>query len=261
MPARRRPTFVRCTCVAYRTSYDVPLWVNPNRRSGRWNIAGRRPTQYMSLDAESPFAETLRYEDLRTEEAASDYSATVWQLRIDDGLIVDYSTFELADAAGFEAQALVKRRSRAMPSRGGVVGRRRSSWPALAFGSAPRQRQPDPVWPAGRRAVEHEGGTRLVCLGPEADHRSSSQRTHRARALLRSARTAAGDLSEHPSQRMILTRRSAARQSSPRHAPPEHARPTRAIAGPPRRQARSRSESRPERSFATARAARAVVSS
>jgi RES domain-containing protein len=108
MPARRRPSFVRRTCVAYRaTSYDVPLWVNPNRRNGRWNIAGRRPTQYMSLDAESPFAEILRHEDLRTDEDASHYSATIWQLQVDDSLIVDYSTFELADAAGFEAEALV----------------------------------------------------------------------------------------------------------------------------------------------------------
>jgi RES domain-containing protein len=94
--------------VAYRaTSYDVPLWVNPNRRNGRWNVAGRRPTQYMSLDAESPFAEILRHEDLRTDEDASHYSATIWQLQVDDSLIVDYSTFELADAAGFEAEALV----------------------------------------------------------------------------------------------------------------------------------------------------------
>ena len=108
MPHRHRPTFTHLTRVAYRvTSYDVPLWVNPNRRNGRWNIAGQRPTQYMTLDAESPFAEILRHEDLRTEEAASHYSATIWQLMVDDALIVDYSTFELADAAGFEAGALV----------------------------------------------------------------------------------------------------------------------------------------------------------
>jgi len=108
MPRRRRPAFVHLNGVAYRaTSYDVPLWVNPNRRNGRWGIAGQRPTQYTTLDSESPFAEILRHEDLRTEEAASHYSSTVWQLRIDAGLIVDYSTFELADAAGFEAEALV----------------------------------------------------------------------------------------------------------------------------------------------------------
>ena len=108
MPPRRRPSFIDCKRVAYRaTSYDVPLWVNPNRRAGRWNLAGERPTQYMSLDAQSPFAEILRHEDLRTEEAASHYSSTIWQLQVDDALVVDYSTFELADAAGFEAEALV----------------------------------------------------------------------------------------------------------------------------------------------------------
>ena len=62
----------------------------------------------MTLDAQAPFAEVLRHEHLRTEEEASHYSSTIWQLRIDDGLIVDYSSFELADAAGFDAQALIE---------------------------------------------------------------------------------------------------------------------------------------------------------
>jgi len=109
MPPRRRPIFVHCRRVAYRaTSYDVPLWVNSNRRDGRWSIAGQHPTQYMTLDAQAPFAEVLRHEDLHTEEEASHYSSTIWQLQIDDGLIVDYSSFELADAAGFDAQALIE---------------------------------------------------------------------------------------------------------------------------------------------------------
>ena len=105
---RSRPTFVRLSVVAYRaTSYDVPLWVNPNRRSGRWNIAGGEPTQYMTLDAEAPFAELLRHENLQTEEEASHYFSTVWQLSVESDLIVDYRTFELAEAACFEAEALV----------------------------------------------------------------------------------------------------------------------------------------------------------
>jgi hypothetical protein len=35
------------------------------------------------------------------------FRAILWQLRIDEGAIVDYSTFELADAAGFPPAALV----------------------------------------------------------------------------------------------------------------------------------------------------------
>lgn len=107
--ARRPPTFVDQVVIAYRaTSYDVPVWVSPNRRHGRWNIANQKPiAQYMSLDAEAPFAEMLRHENLRSESDASHYKTTIWQLQVDSGAIVDYSTFELAEAAGFDPETLV----------------------------------------------------------------------------------------------------------------------------------------------------------
>jgi RES domain-containing protein len=109
MPRRHTPAFTAWKGVAYRaTSYDVPLWVNPNRRNGRWNIAEQHCVQYLCLDTQAPLAEALRQEDLRTKEAASHYSTTVWQLQIDDGAVVDYSTFELAELAGFDAGALVE---------------------------------------------------------------------------------------------------------------------------------------------------------
>ena len=109
MPRRPRPRFRPWQGVAYRaTSYDVPLWVNPNRRGGRWNIAGTHCAQYLCLDAEAPFAELLRHEDLRSAAAASHYLTSLWQLEIRDGAIVDYSTFELAEAAGFPPEALVE---------------------------------------------------------------------------------------------------------------------------------------------------------
>jgi len=105
---RKPPIVIRWEGLAFgATSYDVPLWVNPNRRSGRWNIAGRGCTQYFSLDAEAPYAELLRSEDLRTEREAQTYFAVLWQVRVDDGAVVDYSTFEKAEAAGFPAEALV----------------------------------------------------------------------------------------------------------------------------------------------------------
>ena len=108
MPPRQRPPVRDWRGVAYRTtSYDVPLWINPNRRDGRWNIAGEHCAQYACLDAEAPHAEVLRHEDLRSEEAVSHYSTTLWQLRIEEGAVVDYSSFELAEAAGFSPEALV----------------------------------------------------------------------------------------------------------------------------------------------------------
>lgn len=109
MPSRARPSIAPWSGIAYRaTSYDVPLWVNPNRRSGRWNLAGGESTQYMSLDAQAPIAEMLRHEDLYTDELASHYRTTLWQMRVDEGCVVDYSTFERAQAAGFPPEALVE---------------------------------------------------------------------------------------------------------------------------------------------------------
>lgn len=90
------------------TSYDVPLWVNPNRRHGRWNIAWNGCTQYFCLDAEAPHAEMLRAEDLRTDADAAMFRTTLWQARVDEGAIVDYGTFDKAEAAGFPAEALVE---------------------------------------------------------------------------------------------------------------------------------------------------------
>jgi len=105
---RRDPPTIHWAGTVFRaTTYDVPLWVLANRRAGRWNHPGRESTQYACLDPEAPFAETIRGEDLRTEALAASYRTVLWQLRIDEGAIVDYSTFEKAEAAGFPADALV----------------------------------------------------------------------------------------------------------------------------------------------------------
>jgi RES domain-containing protein len=107
--ARPAPKVIPWAGTAFRaTSYDVPLWVRPNGRDGRWNIAGDGSTQYLALDAEAPFAEMLRHEDLRTEDAAATFRTTLWQLFVDEGSLVDYGTFELAEAAGFPPEALVE---------------------------------------------------------------------------------------------------------------------------------------------------------
>jgi hypothetical protein len=108
-PSRRRPKLIDWAGIAYRaSSYDVPLLVNPNSREGRWNVLGQDPVQYMSLDPKAPFAEMLRHENLRTEEEASHYSTTLWQIQVDEGSVADYSTFEKAHDAGFPPEALVE---------------------------------------------------------------------------------------------------------------------------------------------------------
>jgi RES domain-containing protein len=107
-PRRRSPSVVPWSGLVFRaTTYDVPLWVSPNRRDGRWNRAGGGCTQYMCLDPEAPYAELMRCEDLRTEAEGKLLRTFLWQLRVDEGAVVDYSTFEQAEAAGFPAEALI----------------------------------------------------------------------------------------------------------------------------------------------------------
>lgn len=108
MPRRGLPSHVSLEKVVYRaTSYDVPLRVAQNRRGGRWNLPGSGTTQYTCLDVEAPFAEMLRHEDLRLEEEAATFKTSLWQLRVNEGVVVDYSTFERAETAGFPPEALV----------------------------------------------------------------------------------------------------------------------------------------------------------
>lgn len=108
MAIERRPESLLLEAVAYRvTSYDVPFWVTPNRRAGRWNIAGEGVVQYLALDVAAPWAEMLRSENLSDEREAASFRSTFWQVRVADQPIADYGTFEKAEAAGFPAEALV----------------------------------------------------------------------------------------------------------------------------------------------------------
>lgn len=108
MPRDSLPPHVPLQCRVYRaTSYDVPLRVAANRRDGRWNTAGTRPVQYLCLDAQAPYAETMRHEDLRSEADLAMYRTTLWELEVNEGIVVDYRTFDRAEAAGFPPEALV----------------------------------------------------------------------------------------------------------------------------------------------------------
>lgn len=94
--------------VAFRWSdYDVPLWTRPNSSALRWNRARQQATQYLSLTSEGSWAELIRSERLLTLEDLRLVSMPMWVLRVRETNIADYSTFELAEAAGFPPDALV----------------------------------------------------------------------------------------------------------------------------------------------------------
>jgi hypothetical protein len=92
----------------YRYSdYDTPFWARSNTRSGRWHTAGDGPTQYLSSTTDGAWADLIRNEDLRTEADIAMIQMPLWQCKIDQSYIVDYSDFEKAAAAGFPPEALI----------------------------------------------------------------------------------------------------------------------------------------------------------
>jgi len=70
--------------VGFRISdWDSPLRPGAHRSAGRYHRPGSPPTQYISLHPLGPWAEYLRYHDLRRPEDIADRRLTVWALRVD----------------------------------------------------------------------------------------------------------------------------------------------------------------------------------
>jgi RES domain-containing protein len=101
--------FKRARGVAYRaTTYDTCLWVSPNSRPGRWNKPeDGTVAQYCTLDVASAIAEMVRWEGLRDLEDARELRVSIWEMRIDEGAVVDYSSPSLAGEQGFGWEALI----------------------------------------------------------------------------------------------------------------------------------------------------------
>jgi hypothetical protein len=94
--------------IAHRySSYDTPFWVRENSLPGRWHARGDGPTQYLSLSTDGAWGELIRNEELRAEDEVAMVSVSMWAVLIDQGMIVDYSSFALAERSGFDPSALV----------------------------------------------------------------------------------------------------------------------------------------------------------
>jgi len=106
MVASFTTTSIDATVFRY-SSYDSPFWVRNNTTSGRWHVAGDGATQYLALHPDGAWAELARAEGLRTEDDLAEVRIPIWAITLSQGNLVNYSTFELADAAGFDPDALV----------------------------------------------------------------------------------------------------------------------------------------------------------
>ncbi len=102
-------TTVEVNAIAHRySSYDTPFWVRGNTQAGRWHQRGDEATQYLSLSTDGAWAELIRNEELRAEDEVAMVSVSMWAAKVDQGMIVDYSSFELAERSGFDPGALVE---------------------------------------------------------------------------------------------------------------------------------------------------------
>jgi len=93
--------------IAWRYSnYDTPFWARNNTRDGRWNTADEASVQYLAMEPNGAWAELIRAEELRSEEEVATVRIPIWVAAVNE-VVVDYSTFDKAEAAGFEPDALV----------------------------------------------------------------------------------------------------------------------------------------------------------
>jgi RES domain-containing protein len=82
---------------AYRISaWDTPLRVNPNRTGARFNVSGSPATQYLCLHPLGPWAEYLRFHNLRDGNALGAHRLRLWAVRVDltDALEITFATAE-----------------------------------------------------------------------------------------------------------------------------------------------------------------------
>lgn len=108
MARERSPGLIPFDEVAFRYSdYDTPFWVRSNGESGRWHQAGDGATQYLSTTVDGAWAELIRAEGLRSEDEVSLIRMPMWVTDPHVRQVADYSTFEIAAAAGFSPDALI----------------------------------------------------------------------------------------------------------------------------------------------------------
>lgn len=94
--------------VGYRKAdWDSPLWSLPNTRAGRFNLPGQSGTQYLCAHPWAPWAESLRWEDRRTNEEALDLAGRLWAMKAvlqQPPLAVDFNN---AKSYGLQPEDLV----------------------------------------------------------------------------------------------------------------------------------------------------------
>lgn len=79
----------------------------PIQRSGRWHVRGEGYAQYMALDAQGAWCELIRYEGIRANARATQYTRRLWLIYAAEHDIADLSSFVQWEACGLDPRIAV----------------------------------------------------------------------------------------------------------------------------------------------------------
>lgn len=153
--------------VAFRySSYDVPFWVRPNTRPGRWHVVGDPPTQYWSLTPEAAWAEHIRFEELRSEAELDEVRMPIWVCRLSSMNLLDLFDPAVRDHYGLTVADLTSDDWSACQQAGAVMrseGARGVLGPCAALGNGMNVTLFGP-----RRAIDFDRRPALASVSPAA---------------------------------------------------------------------------------------------
>lgn len=79
----------------------------PCQRSGRWHRKGDGYAQYLALEATGAWCELIRYECIRANARAVEYTRKLWLVHVEEREIADLSRFEDYSACGLDPRLAV----------------------------------------------------------------------------------------------------------------------------------------------------------
>lgn len=112
---QRKPAELSGDWIAYRqVGEGFPAFWHPGSRyqpteqpDARWHRRGESYVQYCSLSTDGCWAELVRYEGIRTEDARREQRVRLWQLWISETVIADLRDFDTIEGCGLDPAIFV----------------------------------------------------------------------------------------------------------------------------------------------------------
>lgn len=158
------PFAVQGSLTAFRwSSYDVPFWARPNRRSGRWHRVGDEPTQCWSLSPQAAWAELIRAEGLRSEAEIDEVRMPLWVCRVPIVGLVDLRDVSEQGRHGIGSEELISQDWAACQAAGRAL---RTTYRGVVSPSAALEGHANLTLFGGRRAIDWASRPTLASTVP-----------------------------------------------------------------------------------------------